>query len=256
MTLLVRSLKIVALSLGLVFVSACCGQGSHLLRNDRTKVVQALRSTVALVREKDPEDGSGWSGRPYCSAFWISRTEIVSAAHCFTNRVVVDGFRFELPTQYVGKEAHFVSYGQITDDGDIVDGVTPSIAKIIWASEEQDVAILKANRPIASHPWFHIAKREPRPGETVSVVGHPVGLVWTFSVGYVSRIWHFEEQKPSTLIQTSAPVYFGNSGGILLNERGEALGVCHALIGNQSTINFFVGIDQVRRGLREIRNRH
>lgn len=61
--------------------------------------------------------------------------------------------------------------------------------------------------------------------QTVYSIGHPWGMVWSISKGIISAVDRKPGKEPKVLIQTDAKVYNGNSGGPLLNEIGQVLGV-------------------------------
>lgn len=67
-----------------------------------------------------------------------------------------------------------------------------------------------------------VATARPRLGEGVMVVGSPLGLGGSISVGLVSG---FRSIDGSDWVQFSAPISPGNSGGPVLNGRGEVIGV-------------------------------
>ena len=64
-----------------------------------------------------------------------------------------------------------------------------------------------------------------RPGQQVVAVGHPLGLDYTITHGIISG------KRSGMLLQTTAPINHGNSGGPLINRQGKVVGV------NTSTID-------------------
>ena len=66
-------------------------------------------------------------------------------------------------------------------------------------------------------------------GERVVAIGNPLGLDYTMTDGLISarRVW-----RDRNMIQISAPLSPGNSGGPLFNMRGEVIGVNTAALGN------------------------
>ena len=66
-------------------------------------------------------------------------------------------------------------------------------------------------------------------GDQAIAIGHPSGekCAWTVTQGIISakRLFRQETGEETKMIQTDAPVNHGNSGGPLLNDRGEVIGV-------------------------------
>ncbi len=81
-----------------------------------------------------------------------------------------------------------------------------------------DLAVIQI-QPKQQLPFLRILAVPPKIGQKVYVIGNPRGLARSLSDGTVSRI------DQSGLIQFTAPVTFGNSGGPLLDEDGRVLGV-------------------------------
>src|SRR5204862_12392 len=74
------------------------------------------------------------------------------------------------------------------------------------------------------------------------VIGHPQGLTYTVSSGLVSQ------KRDSELIQISAPISPGNSGGPVYDSRGNLIGIVEAVIDkvrspNAENLNFAVRAD-------------
>jgi S1-C subfamily serine protease len=85
-----------------------------------------------------------------------------------------------------------------------------------------------------------------RLGEGVVAIGNPKGLTGTVSAGLISQI---REEGDLSILQTSAPIYSGNSGGPLINRRGEVIGVVTARVGDGPTLGLALPINYVRRAL-------
>jgi S1-C subfamily serine protease len=83
----------------------------------------------------------------------------------------------------------------------------------------------------------------PEVGEKVVVIGNPLGLEQTVSDGIVSAIR--SNQQAIKFIQITAPVSMGNSGGPLLNMRGEVIGVATFQYRQGQNLNFCVAAERV-----------
>ena len=75
-----------------------------------------------------------------------------------------------------------------------------------------------------------------RPGDSVLAIGHPLGLEDTVSNGLISAVR--EVHAGLSVLQISAPIAPGSSGGPLFNERGEVIGVATAVSTAGQNLNF------------------
>lgn len=104
-------------------------------------------------------------------------------------------------------------------------------AAVIGHDPVRDVAVLRLASPIDRAVVLPIAEQQPRVGEEVAAMGHPRGLPLALTVGRVTSMnGEFDfggaaEDVVSNLIQTDAVVAPGSSGGPLINQRGEVIGV-------------------------------
>jgi S1-C subfamily serine protease len=84
-------------------------------------------------------------------------------------------------------------------------------------------------------------------GEIAIAIGNPLGFEHTVTAGIVSALGRSMRASTGRLIpdviQTDAPLNPGNSGGPLLNSRGEVIGVNTAIISGAQSICFAVAID-------------
>lgn len=77
----------------------------------------------------------------------------------------------------------------------------------------------------------------PEIGESIFAAGNPKGLSGTFSEGIVSSIRQFEGDQ---LIQISAPISPGSSGGAIVNSKGYLIGIAVGGIENGQNLNFAI----------------
>jgi serine protease Do len=87
-------------------------------------------------------------------------------------------------------------------------------------------------------------------GEAVVIVGSPRGLEGTVTAGILSSVR--SSGDGFKLLQTDAAVNPGNSGGPLVNDRGEAVGVVSLILRSSQGLNFAVPINYVRGLLNNI----
>lgn len=104
---------------------------------------------------------------------------------------------------------------------------------------DRDLALLTANNP-PEHP-IALSGGLPAPGDTVYAMGHPNGLEYSFSSGEVAAV---RELDGELVIQTTAPISPGSSGGGLFDTRGHLLGIASFQVRPQfgQNLNFFVPI--------------
>jgi serine protease Do len=85
-----------------------------------------------------------------------------------------------------------------------------------------------------------------RVGEWVCAIGNPAGYVHSVTVGVVSFLGRkLSDPGLDSFIQTDAAITFGNSGGPLINSRGEVVGITTAISSEASNIGFAIPISQV-----------
>ncbi|MCA9689732.1 MAG: trypsin-like peptidase domain-containing protein, partial [Myxococcales bacterium] len=104
-------------------------------------------------------------------------------------------------------------------------------ARVVHADPLLDLALLELEEPASDLQPVTFRARPPRPGEWVMAVGQPYGLGNTVTVGVISGLGrdHQDLGHPEGLsrdgywsfIQTDASINTGNSGGPLVDIRGE-----------------------------------
>lgn len=114
------------------------------------------------------------------------------------------------------------------------------VAEVIYSSEDEDFILFRVN--VTNSNFIPIAKYKPQVGEKVYAIGSPRGLENTFSSGEVSQ-W-----RDKNLMQISALIDHGSSGGALINEYGEAVGITSGTFadGSQANLNYAWSIDAIK----------
>ena len=139
--------------------------------------------------------------------------------------------------------------GYIVTNNHVVDGADELLvtlndnkeysARIIGADATTDLALIKIDAK--QLPAIVIANSDQvKVGEWVLAVGNPLGLNNTVTAGIVSAKARTMGQGVSSMIQTDAAINQGNSGGALVNTRGELIGI-NAMIYSQTGSNIGYG---------------
>lgn len=81
-------------------------------------------------------------------------------------------------------------------------------------------------------------------GERVVAIGHPLGLGNTVSDGLVSAVRTISPKL--TVLQVSAPISQGSSGGPLFNEAGEVIGISTLIVTQGQNLNFGMPVNQLK----------
>lgn len=117
-------------------------------------------------------------------------------------------------------------------------------AKVIGSDETTDLAVLKIEKddltPIEIGDSDNL-----RVGEFVMAVGNPMGMNSSVTCGIISALNReiSSEGKTFVTIQTDAPINAGNSGGALVNSRGELIGINTLKLSSGEGIGFAIPIN-------------
>jgi S1-C subfamily serine protease len=119
-------------------------------------------------------------------------------------------------------------------------------ADIVGAQIEDDLAVIRPRQlPDDLKPATLVSTKGLRSGDEVVAVGFPFGIGPTVTSGVISglrREWVFDEKRRArNLIQFDAAANPGNSGGPLVNRKGEVLGIVTGIL-NPTKQAVFIGI--------------
>lgn len=139
-------------------------------------------------------------------------------------------------TNYHVIEDHPYAIKALSEDGRSFD-----IEGMVTYNQEMDIAILKTIGSTNLIP-LSFADNEVEKTDKVVAIGSPLGLMNTVSDGIVSG---FTQVGKESVIQFTASISHGSSGGVLLNESGEVVGVTFASFSEGQNLNVAIPISYV-----------
>lgn len=141
---------------------------------------------------------------------------------------------------YILTNSHVVGDGKASRIDVLLDDNSTVPARLLWNDASMDLAVIKVDKTglvaaeLGDSEKLNI-------GEKAIAIGNPLGLNFNRSVtaGYISGIGRTlttrDGKAISNLIQTDAAINQGNSGGPLLNSKGQVIGINSAKIGGEGT---------------------
>ena len=112
---------------------------------------------------------------------------------------------------------------------------------VVGYNIEYDLALIK----IADNSGTPLTLKSPvvNIGQKIFAIGNPLGLEGTISDGIISGLRDFED---FSLLQISAPISPGNSGGPVVDENGEIVGVATFTFSEGQNLNFAVPVKYLK----------
>jgi serine protease Do len=151
----------------------------------------------------------------------------------------------------ISADGYVLTNHHVVDGADEVKVTLPDrrelTAKVVGSDQQYDVALLKVDAK--GLPTVRIGSSAAlKPGQWVVAIGSPLGLDHSVTAGIVSAVGRSAspEQRYVPFIQTDVAINQGNSGGPLLNTRGEVVGInsqIFSVSGGYMGISFAIPID-------------
>jgi S1-C subfamily serine protease len=121
------------------------------------------------------------------------------------------------------------------------EGKTYKVKEIIKKSAQFDYVVFSIEKELNQlFPHLIITSDNPEIGEDCFAIGHPRGLEHTLSKGLISQL-----REEGNIIQTTADITHGSSGGPLFNMKGEVIGITFAGMG-EASLNFAINIKLIK----------
>ena len=114
------------------------------------------------------------------------------------------------------------------------------VVEVLAKDADHDYIIFRVNS--SQNNYLDIADKQPQVGERVFAIGSPRGLENTFSSGEVSQ-WRSED-----VMQINVQIDHGSSGGPLINQYGQVVGITSGTFydGSQANLNYAWSIDVIK----------
>ena len=182
----------------------------------------ALGSTVHLgiIHAKGGSTGSG---------FFVAPNQVATNYHVIEDLLIAKA-RLVGGVKLVGEEEIYV------------------IEDIIVYNKEWDLAVVKVKEAKGTGievPALPLGDSDAvQIGEKIYVAGNPQGLEGTFSDGIISAIRG--NSADDKIFQMTAPISQGSSGGPVLNEKGEVIGVSVATLSDGQNLNFAIPVNYLK----------
>jgi Do/DeqQ family serine protease len=175
--------------------------------------------------------GGGWSsGNPFFDEFFGLRNQQPQISQGFGSGVIISSDGYIITNNHVIESAENIKV--------ILNDKREFEAKLVGADPSTDIALLKIDAkdlPILIYGDSNNLKL----GEWVLAVGNPFNLTSTVTAGIISALGrnlqiNEDQYSIESFIQTDAAVNPGNSGGALVNQQGNLIGINTAIYGGRS----------------------
>jgi S1-C subfamily serine protease len=199
---------------------------------------QTLRSTALVLTGR--ASGTGW----------IADTEgklLLTGAHVVgaSTSVAVVFPAFE-DGKVVAERAHYAKSGRFVR------------GRVLVTDPRRDLALIKVESLPEGAAALKLAGESVSPGDRVHAVGNPgaSGALWVYTSGTVRQVYRrkvkIEEQDvEARVVETQAPLNPGDSGGPVVNDGGELVGVTAAINKSAQLVSLCIDVGEVKEFLAE-----
>lgn len=227
--------KIVGILLILVLFVGCAqkpatpkGNEGYLVSGSNSNSSNSSRPSLPNRKTCDPKPVRTTESISNVQGTVLSPSEIferlssaVFKIHTSTETQGFQGSGFFISSNGVAVSNYHVFQGTTIGYEDIIlsDGSICKVTEVYHKSLNYDFIIFKVGVD-GKVNYVKISNVTPKVGEKIYTIGSPRGLDNTFSSGEISQI-----RENGKILQISAPIDHGSSGGVLLNSIGEAVGI-------------------------------
>ena len=193
----------------------------------------------------------------------VYKRALPSVVNITSTAVAFDFFYGPVPQQGQGsgfildKQGHILTNNHVIDNAQRVEVTLYDKHKykatVVGVDKGHDLALLQINNVPNLQPATLSESQSLTVGQLVYAIGNPFGLSGTMTRGIISAIRSIRGPNNSPIedaIQTDAAVNPGNSGGPLLNSRGEVIGITTLIANNgadqSSGIGFAIPVNTAK----------
>ena len=158
---------------------------------------------------------------------------------------------------YILTNSHVISDGQATSVNVLFNDGSTTSGKVVWFDQQLDLAIVKVDKTGLTPAEFADSDKV-KVGDISIAIGNPLGLDFqkTVTQGIISgldRTIQTEKTNMTGLLQTDASINAGNSGGPLLNQKGQVIGINTAKASQAEGLGFAIphGVNEAKKEIKE-----
>jgi Do/DeqQ family serine protease len=197
--------------------------------------------------------GGGWSsGNPFFDEFFGLRNQQPQIAQGFGSGVIISENGYIITNNHVIENAQNIKV--------ILNDKREFVAKLIGTDPSTDIALLKIDAEGLQFLTYGDSNTLQL-GEWVLAVGNPFNLTSTVTAGIVSSLGrnlriNEDQYSIESFIQTDAAVNPGNSGGALVNQQGNLVGINTAIAsrtGSYTGYSFAVPVTIVKKVVEDLK---
>lgn len=225
---------------------------SEAILPDLTFAAEKSIHTVVHIATQSVRGGGWSSGNPFFDEFFGLRNQEPQIAQGYGSGVILSDDGYIVTNNHVIDKAQNIKV--------ILNDKREFAAKLVGTDPSTDIALLKIdakNLPFLSYGDSNNLKL----GEWVLAVGNPFSLTSTVTAGIVSSMgrnlrMNEDQYSIESFIQTDAVVNPGNSGGALVNQQGNLVGINTAIYsrtGSYSGYSFAVPVSIVQKVVADLK---
>ncbi|MFZ1970605.1 MAG: trypsin-like peptidase domain-containing protein [Candidatus Nanoarchaeia archaeon] len=211
------------------------------LQNNTISSQQQVQQQISLIKASSTDDFSG-----------IIQSVDPSVVTILT--LVGQGTGFIInPDGYIVTNAHVLSDddNKITSKIQVVTSNKQTInAQLVGYNEIFDIALLKIPGNYSALTLGNSSNVQV--GDKVIAIGDPLGLQFSVSEGIISGINRPGSNGLNIYLQTDASLNPGNSGGPLINQDGQVIGINNFKIDNGENLGFALESNYIKQVINEI----
>ena len=200
-------------SVAILLVIAAFAAASVDAHESSPNQIDQLKRAVVLITTYDDQ------GKPLLqgSGFFIDSEEVVTSLHVIkgASQIRIETFA----------------------------GTTTMMQSVMATNAGTDLALLRIAQPCPDAAILQLAAASVE-GESIMLVSNPQGFRWKVSRGSVGMLWEFA--GIGTRLQITAAIRPGSSGGPVVNERGQVIGIASLHANSADDLNFAIPVERLK----------
>jgi hypothetical protein len=213
-----------------------------------TNIIDTINSETVVLVKTDADHS------PFCGGVWITNHSFLTANHCVDALVKFLKYSQKknddaiTPINAIGLEINYAVKNEVSYNDKIIATHKGYVSHI---DPTHDLALIESEKTdTPGHNIAHIANTTQLVGESVHVVGHIAGLIWSYTPATISAFRQIISGSEKygiygPFIQISGPVWHGNSGGGIFNKRGELIGIVSLVEDNVPSVSLAIPYTQI-----------